>query len=211
MTSDCNQDHILNFLLMKEENIKLALTLEEYIPKSRQCIFTEFWANLEKFLNQKLHDHGDDGSPLKLSKSRNADPTINTYVGFGDMPDKGIPRYSIVYGWEVNGKKFESFLGIGRGIDVGDKYDPREQIIIDELKGMNYEHESGWGGHWCGWRPIYPRRLPRMDFREVSGVMALYRDNRSADQPFARDVADGLWDLFVKFHHRIEKLNEDYP
>ncbi len=54
MTSNSNQDHILNFLLMKEENIRLALTLEEYIPKSRKRIFIEFWDNLEKFLREPL-------------------------------------------------------------------------------------------------------------------------------------------------------------
>ena len=128
------------------------------------------------------------------------------------MPDKYIPRYSIVYAWEGKGSNFELFLAIGRGKDVRNKYDPSEQKIIDDLKRMGYENtERDGGGYWCGWRPIYPCGLLSVDFREVSGVIALYKDNRSADQPFAHAVADGLWDLFMKFHHEIENLNEHYP
>lgn len=214
MNPNNSSDYIWDFLT-DPKNLELALTLEDYVPRLRLYVFERFWSNVQKLLEQKRNEYGK-ADCWRTFMPNDIEP-YEAFLGFVDKTDPGVNniadpkprRYAVGIGCLVNDKE-EPFITIVRGTEV-DGLSPREDGLLSDLKRMDFEFGTGKQSYYCGWRYIKTAELPFIRKNDMHTAKKLNEDNRNPDRPFAHGVAEELWNLFVRFHQRLEDLNENYP
>lgn len=82
-----------------------------------------------------------------------------------------------------------------------------DRILSDEMTERNGFHKNHV---YPGYKYLAKLNLNRFDGDKES-ILALHEDNLNEGHLFAEVLASLMWQLFDKYRHQLEELNQRYP
>ena len=199
-------------LLSRPEHFEAALELEPLISEARDIVFRLFWDRVAEEIQNRLKK-GNYRWQMKRSTNVNDAFSILGLVDSDSKaphcnePDSKVCRYSFMFE-SLTGRREDVYYGIYRGREVKSPTDS-DRELVKELELLRFK-EDPW---WVGWSFIAKRgySLPFRSTSDDGSVLLLNEDNNKDGHPLAINVAHLLWDIFERFHTKVEKLNDNWP
>jgi len=188
-------------LLSRPEHLEVALELEPLISEARVIVFRRFWDRVAEEIQNRLKK---GNYRWQMERSTNVNDAFSI---LGLVDSKTSPcRYSFRFE-SLTGRREDVYYGIHRGREESPTDSDRE--LVKELELLRFK-EDPW---WVGWSFIAQRdySLPIRSTSDDGSVLLLNEDNNKDGHPLAINVAHLLWDIFERFHTKVEKLNDNWP
>jgi hypothetical protein len=199
MTSP-NED-LIN-IITQSENIKVALELEQQTAFARKAIASKFCEHVTKYLDELIK--GDPALSVKWRVQRNVQSPYDIEIAT-KRHNANRPNYSL--------RAEYIFTDSDKG-RVGwhrPKYiEPKPSDETNETKSLTERmvnagcyRDDGW---WVGFRPLRGGIKKGYVLSDNDDIVACLEDNRSAEHPLAREMAQDIWEMFSEYIAGIESL-----
>ena len=185
-------------LLLKPDNVRAALELEQQAGLARKQIAEEFCGHITRILQEKIFEAG-------LTEKWKAQWTKDKYcVEITTIRhNKNVPNYRLRAELIFTDNRNNGWYGWYRSswVDLK-KTAPETKALTEKMIENGSEKAEDW---WVGWKFLRKGEkgyvLPDNDH-----IITCLDDNQSKDHPLATEIANEMWEMFKTYREAIEAL-----
>ena len=199
---DVTKDQPLLDLLVKPENIKIALEIEQQAQLIRNEVVKGFGEQIQKILQSKLES--SELSKTWKASSFGADQSALN-VDIRTLKHQGKPNYTM-RAEHVFSPRNWGWSGWFRPQWIDLKNQPPETLDTKDLtEKMINNGCNGAESNWVGSKDLRDGKKGFVP-TDIDDIVACLEDNRSEDHPLANTIAKELWEMFTTYREDIEAL-----
>lgn len=199
MTSS-NEDLIR--IITQSENIKVALELEQQTAYARKAIASKFCEHVRKYVDELIK--GDLALSGKWRLQRNVQSPYDIEIAT-KRHNANRPNYSLRAEYIFTDSN-KGWVGWHRPKYIEPKPSDetnKTKLLTERMVNDGCSRDEGW---WVGFRPLRGGIKKGYVLSDNDDIVACLEDNRSAEHPLAREMAQDIWEMFWDYHDDIESL-----
>lgn len=197
------QDQQLLELLIKPENIKIALEIEQQVQLIRSQVIREFGEQVRKILQKKLELNDFEAIWKAESIFWNGDNTLNIEIRtlkHHIKPNYLVRAESVFYKSREGAIKWFRPQSVNKN-QTNEILDTKQ--LTDKMIGDGCMGAENW---WIGWKPLRDGKKGFVS-TDIEDIVSCLEDNRTENHPLANAIADELWSMFITYHKDVEALD----
>jgi len=196
-------------LLSLPQDFGIALEIAEFIDIQRPRVVEQFWNNVRVSLDELLAKRFYDNHwNIVLSAKNKPEIFFQLTIDYRKSSLKSESTTSIDkpnYAIAAQSYGATQIIGItGPSTDSSSKLNGVHSETQSMLRNMHFKttHQE-----WVGWQHMYVRGLVDQSRSRNEWINKLNADNQNAGTPLAIRIANGIWEIFERFHKQLEVLN----
>jgi len=205
-------------ILEGSSDLALALKISRWAEGQRTATFDEFWNEVQRQLDQKLHEwdltkswkmHRFPHSSKQIKESRGSLCIVPTSATADPLADAGWrpPCFTVMCG-NTHGGQERCYYGIRAWgpISAMDQSNREYHELAETFRSLRFFVNHGWFVAYA-YTTEEARELPDFQMENDDSVVRLFEDNHAANRPYATLMATKIWEVFDKAHAALERLN----